>query len=67
VVKILQEKSLPAVSKGELFVQMKKRIKKFKQIMASTSNNEQVVVWDLLRQHGLEEYAVDLTPKYNTL
>lgn len=32
--------------------------------MESTSQNEQLVVYDLLLRNKMEEYAVDLAPKY---
>jgi len=35
--------------------------------MEATSQNEQIVVFDLLKKNKMEEYAVDVAPKYHKL
>lgn len=32
--------------------------------MASFSDNEQKVIFDLLTKHNMEEYAIDFAPKH---
>lgn len=39
---------------GQLLILLKKRIKKFKVIVASFSENEQAAIFDLLSKHKME-------------
>ncbi len=50
--------------KGKLLMLLKKRVKKLKVIITSLSDNEQKVVFDLLKKSNMEEYAVDFAPAY---
>jgi hypothetical protein len=52
---------------GKLLILIKKRVKKFKMIVASFSDNEQKAIFDLLSKKGMEEYAVDFAPKYHKI
>lgn len=67
VLRILEDKSQNSETKGKLLVLLRKRGKKFKLVMEATSQNEQIVVFDLLKKNKMEEYAVDVAPKYHKL
>ena len=54
VLKILEEKGQNSETKGRLLVLLRKRGKKFKFVMESTSQNEQYIIFDLLIRNKME-------------
>ena len=66
ILQILEDKYLDTVAKGSLIVLLRKRQPKLKIIMSSNSENEQKVLYDLLIRNGMEEYAGEVAPKYQS-